>query len=82
MESSNARQCTGVFATAYSERKQQATARDYSWLRNLVHCQSLSNPITVIVHTLCASNTLFCLHKILLVHVICHCAQALIHENI
>jgi hypothetical protein len=36
-----------VFATAYSERKQQATDRDYSWLHNLVHCQSLSNPITV-----------------------------------
>ena len=55
----SARQFTGVFATTYSKRKQQATLRDYNWLHDLVHCQSLSNPITVLVHTLCTSNILF-----------------------
>lgn len=58
------------------------TVRDYSRLYNLVHCQSLSNPITVLVHKLCTSNILFCLHKILLAHLICHCALALIYKNI
>jgi hypothetical protein len=71
-----------MFSTVYSERKQQATVRDYIWLHNLVRCQSLSNPITVLVHTLCTPNILFSLHKILLVHIICQCAQTLIYENI